>query len=73
MPATSAYGNEPIWRKSTRSVNDGACVEVGTFAGIVGIRDSTDRDGCELCCSAAVWQSFIAWTKTAGVSPRLRP
>jgi hypothetical protein len=73
MSAIGAYGNKPAWRKSKYSVNDGACVEVGAIAGVVGVRDSTDRNGSELHCSADVWRFFISLARSTAMSQQLRP
>jgi Domain of unknown function (DUF397) len=47
-----------VWRKSTRSNNGGACVEVATLQGIVAVRDSKDPDGAALVFSPQEWQAF---------------
>jgi len=48
------------WRKSSHSGdNGGECVEVAT-AGIVIVRDTTDRNGPTLAFSASSWRDFIA-------------
>ncbi|MFB9235692.1 DUF397 domain-containing protein [Plantactinospora siamensis] len=49
------------WRKSTRSSgNGGNCVEVAAnLTGIVGVRDSKDRQGPVLTFSPASWTSFV--------------
>ncbi|MFC4905824.1 DUF397 domain-containing protein [Actinomadura gamaensis] len=39
------------WRKSGRSGQDGACVELASFPGAVGVRDSTDPGGPKLFLS----------------------
>jgi hypothetical protein len=47
------------WRKSTFSENGGeSCVEVADDAGIVKVRDTTNRDGGTLEFSAAAWERF---------------
>ncbi len=51
------------WRKSRRSVGNGACVEVAPASGSVAVRDSTDPVGPMLRYSAQAWQTFIAGTK----------
>jgi hypothetical protein len=53
-----------IWRKSARSNNGGACVEVATnLPGIVAIRDSKNPDGPALTVSSDDWQAFIRTLK----------
>ncbi|WBB73365.1 DUF397 domain-containing protein [Micromonospora sp. WMMD1128] len=50
------------WRTSTRSsTNGGDCVEVAdNLAGVVGVRDSKDRDGAVLTFRPAAWRAFVA-------------
>jgi len=45
------------WRKPSRSVSNGACVEVGA-AGTVQVRDTADRDGAVLEVSKQAWETF---------------
>ena len=47
------------WRKSTRSVEDN-CVEVAFIDGLVGVRDSKDRNGPVLLFTAAEWEAFTS-------------
>jgi Domain of unknown function (DUF397) len=52
------------WRKSTRSNNGGACVEVATnLPGIVAIRDSKNPTGPKLIVTSDRWQAFISGLK----------
>jgi hypothetical protein len=52
------------WRKSTYSQDTGgACVECGTDADSVLVRDTTDREGCTLPVSAGAWAKFTSTIK----------
>ena len=52
------------WRKSTYSgTNGGSCVEVGTDATGVMVRDTTDRDGGTLAFTADSWAEFTTALK----------
>jgi hypothetical protein len=51
------------WRKSTRSANNGECVEVATTSGHVAVRDSKNPTGAMLTYSAEAWQTFLAETR----------
>ncbi|MDG4755554.1 DUF397 domain-containing protein [Micromonospora sp. WMMD718] len=55
------------WRKSTRSSgNGGNCVEVAdNLPGVVGVRDSKDRQGPALTFTPSSWAAFVAHTKRA--------
>jgi uncharacterized protein DUF397 len=47
------------WRKSSYSNdNGGNCVETASGAGVILVRDTTDRDGGTLAFSAEAWQRF---------------
>jgi hypothetical protein len=48
------------WRKSTRSSNQGNCVEVAdNLPGVVYVRDSKDPDGPVLTFEPDAWRAFI--------------
>jgi hypothetical protein len=53
------------WRKSTRSSgNGGDCVEVAdNLSGVVGVRDSKDRQGPVLAFSSTSWAAFVEFAK----------
>jgi hypothetical protein len=51
--------SKAAWRKSIRSANNG-CVEVAFVEGLVGVRDSKDREGPALVFSASEWEAFLA-------------
>lgn len=56
------------WRTSTRSSNQGACVEVAdNLPGLVAVRDSKDPHGPVLAFPPAAWQSFINAAKGDGL------
>jgi Domain of unknown function (DUF397) len=46
------------WRKATRSISNGACVEVGAATHTVAVRDSTDQAGPQLTYTPAAWHRF---------------
>ncbi|MGC9666722.1 DUF397 domain-containing protein [Planosporangium sp. 12N6] len=57
--------NGARWRKSRRSSNDGACVEVADdLAGVVYVRDSKDPDGPVLAFEPDAWRAFIEDVKS---------
>lgn len=51
------------WRKSRRSVNNGACVEVAPTKAAVLVRDSVDPSGPRIKYSVRTWRAFIADAK----------
>jgi hypothetical protein len=57
------------WRKSTRSNNGGACVEVATnLPGTVAIRDSKNPTGPKLIVASDQWQAFIRGLKNGHIN-----
>lgn len=49
-----------IWRKSSRSNDQGLCIEVAdNLAGVVGVRDSKDLRGPVLAVSRPGWAAFV--------------
>lgn len=50
---------ESTWRKSLRSQNGGACVEIARNGGVVGMRDSKDPTGSVLVFTAAQFGTFL--------------
>ncbi|MGR6322507.1 DUF397 domain-containing protein [Micromonospora soli] len=52
-----------VWRTSSRSNDQGLCVEVATNAiaahGVVGVRDSKDQAGPTLAVSPPGWTAFV--------------
>jgi hypothetical protein len=54
-----------IWHKSTRSSgNSGNCVEVAdNLPGVVGVRDTKNREGGTLLFEPGAWSAFVAFAK----------
>ena len=48
-----------VWRKASRSVGNGECIEISSAQGQVFIRDSKDPNGPVLSCSPDTFRSFI--------------
>jgi hypothetical protein len=52
------------WHKSSRSGQNGACVEVArNLSGVVAIRDSKYPDGPVLVVTRAAWRAFTERTR----------
>ena len=67
VPMTQA----DVFRKSSYSVSQGACVEVGyKLPGSVVIRDSTDIDGTAIPVSPLGWRQFVGQVKLGGRDER---
>ena len=47
------------WTKSTRSNNNGACVEVRQVDGVIQVRNSNIPDSPVVPFTAAEWDAFI--------------
>jgi hypothetical protein len=58
MSAGDTLVDESLWRKSGRSVGNGACVEVTVAAPGIAVRDSTDAAGPRITYSSAAWRNF---------------
>jgi Domain of unknown function (DUF397) len=52
------------WRKSTYSdASGGSCVEAASAAGLILVRDTTERDGGTLAFTADAWHVFTTSLK----------
>lgn len=48
------------WRKSSYSSGSGgACVETASDAGMILVRDTTNRDGATINVSASAWRGLL--------------
>lgn len=47
------------WRKSRRSVSNGACVEAASGRRTIVVRDSVDPEGPVVRYAAKTWETFI--------------
>jgi hypothetical protein len=52
------------WRKSTRSIGNGQCVEAAQLAdGRLAMRDSTDMTGPSILFAQEAWHTFLKKVK----------
>ncbi|APU18745.1 DUF397 domain-containing protein [Actinoalloteichus sp. GBA129-24] len=56
---TQPQQRQAAWRTSSRSQNTGTCVEIGHAPGLVGIRDTKNRDGGTLQVGPAAFSAFV--------------
>ena len=69
MSAVDAPGT-PAWRKSLRSIANGACVEVAPVSGVIAVRDSVNPAGSVIRYSTQTWEAFIVHTKAGAYDVR---
>jgi Domain of unknown function (DUF397) len=63
MATVQSQESEALWKKATAS-GDGGCVEVASLGkGIVGMRDSKDRDGGVLRYTTHEFSVFVMGVK----------
>ncbi len=53
-----------VWRKSSRSVDEGNCIEVAALNGNCAVRDSKDPTGPTLRSTTAAWCAFTTGIRT---------
>jgi hypothetical protein len=69
MPLTGSFTAGTGWRKASRSVNNGACVDVGTAGAAVMVRDTADQAGPAVAFPASAWRGFLAAAKSGARLP----
>ncbi|MFI6268657.1 DUF397 domain-containing protein [Micromonospora zamorensis] len=57
-PTITAALAAATWRKSSRSGDEGACVEVAALPRLVAVRDSKDPAGPALLFATGAWAAF---------------
>jgi Domain of unknown function (DUF397) len=50
---------DATWRKSTRSNNNGSCVEIRRVKATIEMRDTKDQSGPVLMFRTEVWRDFM--------------
>jgi hypothetical protein len=58
------------WRKASYSMANGNCVEVGSAAARIAVRDSARPDAIVICFQARAWRDFIGTVKAGSLAPR---
>ncbi|MFC4852294.1 DUF397 domain-containing protein [Actinophytocola glycyrrhizae] len=59
-----------LWRTSTYTQGNGACVEVALTPSVAGIRDSKQPDGGVVLAGFPAWDAFRRAVKGAELDPR---
>jgi hypothetical protein len=65
MSKAQQYAGILIWRKSSYSVANGACVEAAAVPGMIMIRDTVSPADGQLQFDARAWREFVARAKGA--------
>jgi hypothetical protein len=62
MEAASFESND-FYKSTFSPPSDGGCVEVAIKPGIIGVRDSKNRDGAVLVFNRIEWDAFLKGVK----------
>lgn len=62
-PDSADRGAPPAWRKSTRSIANGQCLETATLGGRLVVRDSLDKAGPTAGFTVSGWRTFLKEVK----------
>ena len=62
-----------VWRKSVKTQNSGACVEVARVGNIIGVRDSKDPDGPILKFTPREFEAFLDGARRAEFDDLVEP
>jgi hypothetical protein len=65
MSETEQYEGILLWRKSSYSIANGACVEAAAAASAVLVRDTVSLAGGRLRFPPRAWREFVARVKEA--------
>jgi hypothetical protein len=66
--APAAKGQGLTWRKSTRSIANGQCIEAAVAHGQLAVRDSVDKFGPMVTFTLNGWHAFINQIKDGNFS-----
>ncbi|WP_435106725.1 DUF397 domain-containing protein [Nocardiopsis synnemataformans] len=66
QPEDSAFGEDVVFRKSSYSQSEAACVEVADLHGAAAVRDTKHRELGVLAFPGGEWQVFLGSAKVGG-------
>lgn len=63
MSSIEVDATNAAWRKASRSVANGACVEAAPATAAIMVRDSLNRSGLVVTFPVHTWQAFLSTAK----------